>query len=340
MRVVAISRILDEADIVEAFVRHTAAFAEHHVFLDNGSRDGTVEILRALKEEGLGITVFQSVSVSFDEQAFNTYLFRHAVSERDADWVLCLDADEFIDDRGVAGGLVGRLEALLAQDVACLSVPLVDYVPAQDDDAAEAVVPRRLRRRREVSDNNKVFVRGSLAAAEIGAGNHSALLGGRRLPARTEPGLRLAHYPNRSPFQWIAKYVKGWAKVVAAGPAEVARGTSCHYRAPFGLVRDRPHRYFHSDEFMKPARHAALAVDPIDYRGGPLRYSASQTDAAMRAVRGMTGYLEELALRHGRLIEECPQARARIEAWNREIRIVLDPAVRGEPAPAQAEARA
>ena len=52
MRPVAVTKILDEADIVEAFARHTAHYVGHHIFLDNGSVDGTVEILRQLRDEG------------------------------------------------------------------------------------------------------------------------------------------------------------------------------------------------------------------------------------------------------------------------------------------------
>ena len=52
MRIVAITRVLDEADIIEAFVRHTAAYVQHHIFVDNGSIDGTVEILRRYSKTG------------------------------------------------------------------------------------------------------------------------------------------------------------------------------------------------------------------------------------------------------------------------------------------------
>ena len=48
MRLTAVSKVLDEADIIEAFVRHTAAFVSHQIILDNGSCDGTVEILKQL----------------------------------------------------------------------------------------------------------------------------------------------------------------------------------------------------------------------------------------------------------------------------------------------------
>ena len=57
MKLAAVSRVLNESDIIEAFVRHTAHFVDHHIFVDNGSVDGTLRILEQLKDEGFGITV-------------------------------------------------------------------------------------------------------------------------------------------------------------------------------------------------------------------------------------------------------------------------------------------
>jgi predicted transcriptional regulator YdeE len=48
MRLVAITSVKNESDIVEAFVRHTLAASDYLVVLDNGSTDGTLDILRAL----------------------------------------------------------------------------------------------------------------------------------------------------------------------------------------------------------------------------------------------------------------------------------------------------
>lgn len=324
MRVVAVSRVLDEADIVEAFVRHTAAYVCHHVFLDNGSHDGSLEILRALKEEGFGITVLQNITVSFYQAEVSTYLYRHAARECRADWVLCLDSDEFIDDRGVEGGLTARLEALMAEDELCLTVPLVNYELAADDDPTDILIPRRMRRHGAVLNVNKVFVRGSIAATtDIGSGNHyAAEYGGPRLTGLVVPGLSIAHYPHRSPYQRAAKCVRGWSKVVATGKAQVARGSSYHYRSLFEIVRDRPQDFFRRDKFMKPPAHDKLPIDPITYRGGPLRYTSSADDP-MRALRSMMGYVERLAERHGRLLEEIPEARARTNAWNAEIKEII-----------------
>lgn len=321
MRVVAISRILDEADIIEAFLRHTAAYADHHVILDNGSRDGTLEIIRALKDEGLNLTVFQNIAVSINERAFNTLMYYHAAAELQADWVLCLDADEFIDDRGVQDGLRVALDHTMreAPHRLCLALPYFDYVRGAQEIADEPIVPVRMPVRRTRANRlRKVFVRAPLDDAVISNGNHGLMLRGTWLPAQGLPGLRLAHYPHRSLYQMAAKSAKGWAKIQAAGPAEITRGTSRHYRPLFEGLRDAPQTHL-LDARPAPARDdPRLVADPITYRGGPLRYTAD-TDERMRAIRGMMGYLDDLTARYGRLIETCPEARAMNDAWNRDV---------------------
>jgi len=48
MRLVAVSIVKNEADIIEPFVRHTLAWVDHHLVFDHDSTDGTREILGAL----------------------------------------------------------------------------------------------------------------------------------------------------------------------------------------------------------------------------------------------------------------------------------------------------
>jgi hypothetical protein len=45
MRLVAVRKVLDEADILEAFARHTACYAAHQLLLNYGSIDGAVRDL-------------------------------------------------------------------------------------------------------------------------------------------------------------------------------------------------------------------------------------------------------------------------------------------------------
>jgi hypothetical protein len=317
MRLVAVTKILDEADIVEAFARHTAHYVSHHIFLDNGSTDGTVGILRQLRHEGLEITVLQNGSRWYNEAIYNTYLYRVAVAERGADWVIFLDADEFIDDRQAVGGLVAMLEQTRA-DLSCLCIAVVNYRASVRDDPEESLIPARIGWYDVRNDLPHTIVRRNLANRniEVQAGNHFVLIDeGERCPSENLPTVVLAHYPERSPFQTITKTVRGWSRVLAAGESEIAKGTSCHYRPTFELLRDNPQELLLSPWLRSFGRSTeGMTFDPIAYHGGPLRFTPP-TDDAMRSVRSLVGYVEHLSREFGRLLEECPGAREMAAEW-------------------------
>ncbi len=323
MRIVAATRILDEADIVEAFVRHTAAYVDHHLLLDNGSRDETLPIMASLEREGVPLTVLHNPSVSFAEADANTLLFTMAARDLGAHWVVFLDADEFIDDRHVSGGLHGLLSharehrPLLSQ----FKVALTDYVAIHADDPADLVVPRRIAWRGERSENLKTIVNTRIesAGARIRAGGHGACWPAQNevWPYVVEPDLTYAHYSERSTWQWIGKFVRGWAKVLAAGQAEVARGTSEHYAPAFALLRDHPEAILHDEHLMTfKNERPGLLHDPITYRGGDLRYTPP-VDHHLRAISGILRSLESLAVRHGSLLDAVPEARRLTATWDR-----------------------
>ena len=326
MQVVAVTRVLDEADIVEAFARHTAAYVDHHVFLDNGSTDGTLAILQALHRDGLPLTLLQARNVSFSEPGHLTQLFRFAIRDLGADWVACLDADEFLDDRGSAAGLRDLLQALAeaGPSVASLHLPMTDYVATAADDPAQPVAPQRMRWHRAPGDIGKVIARGGpgRAGAAILAGGHAVLPDGPDAPpglAVAQAGLRLAHYSERSLFQFALKAVRGWSRVLAAEAAVQEGGASYHYQAPFEALRDRPADLLrHPDWLAFHQDTAGLAEDPIAYLGGPLRHTGP-VDDAMRAVQGLIGVVQDLALRHRRLLETFPEVRRQVAAWDAEL---------------------
>lgn len=313
MRLVSTTRILDEADLVEAFVRHTSTYVDHQIFLDNGSSDGTIDILTNLKSEGFELTVFSNRSVYFNEMQFNTFMYNEAVRHKQAAWVLCLDCDEFIDDRSVAGGLRSVLQKHFfdRNGTSAIRIPLVEYRLTDRCDYSEVNVPKRMVHRAAVSDNTKVFLKNDLYGPDltVGGGNHDAYVRGEKVDSLNINGLYLAHYATRTSYQFVRKYVKGWAKVLAAGEEVVNRGTSAHYKDVFGHVKNNP------AALLDPSLGRVLAVaaetlehDPIDYRGGELKYTA-KTDDLWRCLRAMVGYLEDLSTQHGKLISECDDAK-------------------------------
>jgi glycosyltransferase involved in cell wall biosynthesis len=307
MNLIAASRVLNESDLIESFVRHTAHFVDHHLFVDNGSVDGTLQILESLRQEGFAISVFRSDARTFIEEKINTFLYETAVGGFAADWVVFLDVDEFIDDRRLQQRLRDRVFSFGMQHGAhtCMAVPLREYhVTAQDSD--DLVVASRIRHCSPTSDNLKVIVPADLVRrqARVQAGNHSVLIdGGTVCPAVREPSLTYAHYAVRSPYQWLSKSIIGWAKILAAGPEKISAGYSYHYKNPFELLRTNPRSILRDPVLMTmPATPAGHVADPIVYRGGPLRYTGP-TDYPMRAVQVIMQYLHDLALHHGEVME-------------------------------------
>lgn len=338
MKLTAATRILDEEDIVEAFVRHTAHYCSAHLFLDNGSCDRTLEILSRLRDEGFAIQVFQSKSVVYCEEDFNTFLYRQACG-LGGDWVLFLDVDEFIDDRGVAGGLLPNL-AVLHRDPGLLSiaVPLVDYSATSTDRVEETNVVRRMVRRSGKSVNNKVIVRrvGDGRSIKVASGSHSIYRDGVEIADTVHPDLVYAHYSERSPYIWIRKFLKGWAKILASPPEIAERGHSSHYKGPYeAFIRD-PSMIL-GDHWLMGFKNESddLVTDPIDYRGGELRYFAPHDDQ-LHAVTSVLHYLNDLALQHSDLLSRSPEAMRISQRSNTTITPILGV----EAAPLAASARA
>ena len=326
MQIVAITRVLDEADIIEAFVRHTAAYTQHHIFLDNGSTDGTIEVLRALQQEGLSLTVWQNRCVSFNEANHLTFLFRQAIAQHAPDWVICVDCDEFIDDRRTPAGLADLLGAL-DDDVGALTIPMIEYIPTAQDEDAEPVVPLRVRRRREAMVACKVVARAdpSRIDTEILVGGHSVRLGRRGGRVAAQDSVRLAHYPDRSPFQYLVKCVRGWNKVLAAGNDATGYGFSRHYAPAYAILRDRPWALLRNEEFMAgdhTVAAAELVEDPIVYSGGPLVHT-QWADEPMRAVCSLMNTMQELAARHGALLDSFPAVKQQVAEWDARFQKLL-----------------
>jgi hypothetical protein len=320
MKLVAVTRVLNQADIIEAFVRHHAGFVDHHLILDIGSVDGTVEILKALRDDGHRISVMQTRSLSYAALEQNTGLLGLAVRQHEADWVLFLSAEDFIDRRAATQTLRARLDALEPEIVA-LKLPLVTYVDSAADQASEAVVPRRITHRTTAApDHHRVFVSTKRLADGIvvGPGQHSVQIGGAEPPFVMASDWTLAHYPRRSAWQELSHLTIGRLQLLAAGPAWARSNLHDEFKQPFEMLRRQPEAVLADPARTGPGDLGRddLMVDPIDYAGGELRYTRTGEDPRMVAVRCVIDFAANLAAQHGRLVEENAAIRQQVMQWS------------------------
>lgn len=99
----------NEADVVDANIAyHLGAGVDFVVATDNGSTDGTLEILERYEREGV-LHLIREPSTDFRQGEWVTRMARLA-ADRGAGWVINADADEFWWPR--AGGLKEVLERL------------------------------------------------------------------------------------------------------------------------------------------------------------------------------------------------------------------------------------
>ncbi len=236
MRLIGIAMLRNEADIVEAFVRHHVALLDQLVLVDHGSTDATPGILQELVKEGLPLEVHPDPASAFRQDERLTVLARDAFERRGADVVFPLDADEFlrVDSRTT---LEVRLEPLASAGVARLPWSL-QVASAQD--GREPHPLRRLRWRAQLPASNMwkcVLGRRLLDVGRwwLAPGNHWVLheVDGqaRVLDAPTIELLPLAHLPFRSPEQYLGKIVQGWlAHRLRAGPSARSSPINAHWR--------------------------------------------------------------------------------------------------------------
>lgn len=304
MRLVAVSIVKNEADIIEPFVRHTLARVDHHFVFDHDSTDGTRQILHALQAEGLALTLFTDDALGNLQQIRSNYLTKLAADTQQADWIFPLDADEIL-----IGPNRADLEIILsglASDRPA-SLPLLNYCPTEADDPTQKNPVLRLRYcQSQASRTKKIIIPRALAlnpAVSAGKGSHALYRENQALPDQPLPeAFHLAHLALRSPQHQILRVVLAELQKLSRGRSHA--GLDEHYRLGFQLLAEDPALFFAT--IYQPIH--TLRLRPIVYQGTPPRYD-QLAQGWGRLARALLPFLDKLATSHGRLLDLSADAK-------------------------------
>lgn len=96
MSVVVISVVKNECDIIELFIKHNLELVDKIHLLNHGSTDATKEIAFILQKRGYNVEIEDIEEVAFDQSKFITKAVRKVARSGDFDYIVPLDADEFL----------------------------------------------------------------------------------------------------------------------------------------------------------------------------------------------------------------------------------------------------
>ena len=200
--------VRDEEDIVrENLDYHLDQGVDQVIVTDNGSEDGTVEILREYEARGVAKLIFEPTD-DYSQWRWVTRMARMAATEEGADWVINCDADEFWWPR--SGTLKSTLDGL-GDGVGTVVAHRTNFVP-RPEDGRPFWERMTLRERESLNPLGKrlppKIAHRAHAEVTVLQGNHKIedVDLGERLD---DDSIEILHFPMRTYAQFENKIVKG-----------------------------------------------------------------------------------------------------------------------------------
>lgn len=240
MKIVSITAVKNESDIIESFVRYHLNIVDEMIILNNGSTDDTNFILDSLIKEGLPIIVLNDTDRYFEPRIKYNCLLRKAFNEFNADIVCPLDVDEFITCKtGNPRTILEKLNGLTYY-----SVKWRTYIPTENDNPSIKFVPSRIQHIRDEKWDTfyKVFLPRKLFfefPVYLSTGNHVLVFNDKykdKVKCIENSGLILAHFPLRSKEQTMSKVLVGYPNVRCR--QNLQPGQSFHYNLMFNKIKN------------------------------------------------------------------------------------------------------
>lgn len=261
-----LSVVKNEADIIEAMVRHNLRYLDHMVIYDNGSLDGTVDILHALAAETGRVEVrIDTRAGHLQKRIINGFLRTRAL-EYEPTQVVLLDGDELI----CADVDMFRDTLLNCSDP--VSIGWTTFVPTATDDLSILNPALRIQHRRvkELPLYRKTTVPApAIGQSRVTAGSHVLKRDRAVIKAAFFDEIKIAHYPVRTKNQILTKALLGhWS--IRQRTGDEREGRQWHQIAAKYLENGR----MDDDDFFEVAKmYAAKQAPELIHQ--PLGYDTS-----------------------------------------------------------------
>jgi glycosyltransferase involved in cell wall biosynthesis len=271
VRIAGATMIKNECDIIELFVRINSRHLDHIFIVDHCSTDHTREILVRLIAEGFPLTAYAYDASDFQQSQVITWLVRQIASSGTYDYIVTLDADEFINPK--LGTFAESLIASIPQGK-CGHIKWESFAPIRDEYYfAEAPLFELFRQRlTENPQFYKVIISSSVGVnCTVTEGNHFATVNGQMVECLPVEAT-LQHVPVRSADQLYGKALIGNHRL----SIKVGRGKSetTHWDDIAQLIRKNGYKLPYEDLLKIALEYASDGGNFVD--GQPMLNDGSR----------------------------------------------------------------
>lgn len=252
-KVAAVAMVKNECDIIELFVRINSRAVDHIYIIDHNSNDSTAEILGRLVLEGLPLSLLRETQLDFKQADILTKQIKIIAASNTYDFIVPLDADEFIY---CGENHFGTLLATEIKPGHCGHMRWATYAPVvnMEPPAVSAFYDLFRMRSNEPTQYYKTIIPNEIAKiCKLSEGSHYCVHN-NQVAASMEVSAILQHIPIRSAAQIISKALLG------------------HHRLSIKLNR-LANETLHWDQIAKFIRKREYALSTFDVSWLACRYT-------------------------------------------------------------------